>query len=97
MNVMLGLLLALVVGIVCRRAGPPLPAPLALTGAAPVLAMSAGDEAVDRLTLHRGASQPRNCGGHDGQILEHFAVKWVGSPSKNAAHQRRELIPRKGK
>jgi hypothetical protein len=34
MNVLLGLLLAFGVGIVCRLAGLPLPAPLALTGAA---------------------------------------------------------------
>jgi XapX domain-containing protein len=66
MKVLLGLLLALGVGIVCGLAGLPLPAPLALTGAALVLAMSAGYEIVDRLASHREASQRGNCGGPDG-------------------------------
>jgi XapX domain-containing protein len=66
MKVLLGLLLALGVGIVCGLAGLPLPAPLALTGAALVLAMSAGYEIVDRLASHREASQRENCGGPDG-------------------------------
>jgi XapX domain-containing protein len=66
MKVLLGLLLAFVVGIVCRLAGLPLPAPLALMGAALVLAMSAGYEIVDRLAAHREASQRGNCGSHDG-------------------------------
>jgi XapX domain-containing protein len=51
MKLLLGLLLAFGVGIVCRLAGLPLPAPLALTGAALVLAMSAGYEIVDGLAL----------------------------------------------
>jgi XapX domain-containing protein len=67
MKVLLGLLLAFGVGIVCRLAGLPLPAPLALTGAALVLAMSAGYEVVDRLAPQREASQRRNCGGPDGR------------------------------
>ncbi len=67
MKIMLGLLLALAVGVVCRFAGLPLPAPLALTGAALVLAMSAGYEAVERLAPHREALQRDNCGGPDGR------------------------------
>jgi XapX domain-containing protein len=67
MKVLLGLLLAFGVGIVCRLAGLPLPAPLALTGAALVLAMSAGYEVVDRLAPQREASQRENCGGPDGR------------------------------
>jgi XapX domain-containing protein len=66
MKLLLGLLLAFGVGIVCRLAGLPLPAPLALTGAALVLAMSAGYEIVDRLAPHREAIQRANCGGSDG-------------------------------
>ena len=67
MKVVLGLLLALGVGITCRLAGLPLPAPLALTGVVLVLAMSAGYEVVDRLAPHREAKQRENCGGPDGQ------------------------------
>ncbi|MEE1613752.1 DUF1427 family protein [Microvirga sp. CF3016] len=66
MKLLLGLLLAFGVGIVCRLAGLPLPAPLALTGAALVLAMSAGYEIVDRFASRREASQRANCGGSDG-------------------------------
>lgn len=63
MKVVLGLLLALGVGVICRLAGLPLPAPLALTGVVLVLAMSAGYELVDRLVPHREATQRENCGG----------------------------------
>jgi XapX domain-containing protein len=66
-KIALGLLLALCVGVVCRLAGLPLPAPLAFTGALLVLAMSAGYEIVDRLAPHREALQRGNCGGPDGR------------------------------
>jgi XapX domain-containing protein len=66
-KVMLGLLLASGVGIVCRLAGLPLPTPLALTGAALVLVMSAGYEIVDRLAPYREASQRENFGAPDGR------------------------------
>ena len=59
MKIALGLLLALAVGVVCRLVGLPLPAPLALTGAVLVLAMSAGYELVDRLAPHREATPAR--------------------------------------
>jgi len=65
MKFLLGLLLALGVGVVCRVLGLPLPAPLALTGVVLVLAMSAGYELVDRLVPHREATQRENCGGPD--------------------------------
>jgi XapX domain-containing protein len=71
MKIALGLLLALGVGIVCRLAGLPLPAPLALTGALLVLAMTAGYETVDRLAAHREAKHRRNCGGPDGLLARH--------------------------
>jgi XapX domain-containing protein len=67
MKIVLGLLLALGVGVVCRLVGLPLPAPLALTGAVLVLAMSAGYELVDRLAPHP-ATQLENCGGPDGRV-----------------------------
>jgi XapX domain-containing protein len=66
MKIALGLLLALGVGIVCRLVELPLPAPLALTGAVLVLAMSAGYEFVDRLAPHRAVTQRENCGGPNG-------------------------------
>ncbi len=66
MKIVLGLLLALGVGVVCRLVDLPLPAPLALTGAVLVLAMSAGYELVDRLACHHVATQRENCGGPDG-------------------------------
>jgi XapX domain-containing protein len=68
MKIVVGLLLALGVGVVCRLVGLPLPAPLALTGAALVLAMSAGYELVDRFASHRKATQRENCGGSDGGV-----------------------------
>lgn len=68
MKIVLGLLLALGVGVVCRLVGLPLPAPLAMTGAVLVLAMSAGYELVDRLAPDREATQRENCGGPDGGI-----------------------------
>ncbi len=67
MKLCLGLLLALSVGGLCRVVELPLPAPLALTGAVLVLAMSAGYELVDRLAPHE-AVQRENCGGPDGYI-----------------------------
>jgi XapX domain-containing protein len=66
MKIVLGLLLAFGVGITCQLAALPLPAPLALTGAMLVLAMSAGYELVDRLAPHRVAQNRKNCGGSDG-------------------------------
>lgn len=65
MKFILGLLLALGVGVVCRLVGLPLPAPLALTGVVLVLAMSAGYELVGHLAPHREATQRANCGGPD--------------------------------
>jgi XapX domain-containing protein len=67
MKIALGLLLAVSVGIVCRLVGLPLPAPLALTGAVLVLAMTAGYELVDRMAPHRAALHRENCGGPDGR------------------------------
>lgn len=67
MKIVLGLFLALAVGVLCRLLGLPLPAPLALTGAALVLAMTAGYEVIDRLAPHREARHREQCGGPDGQ------------------------------
>jgi len=67
MKIVFGLLLALTVGIVCRLVGLPLPAPLALTGALLVLAMTAGYETADRLGPYREARYRESCGGPDGR------------------------------
>jgi XapX domain-containing protein len=65
-KIALGLILSLFVGMICRLAGLPLPAPLALTGALLVLAMAAGYELTERLASHREAIHRRDCGGSDG-------------------------------
>jgi XapX domain-containing protein len=65
MRIALGLILALTVGFLCRLVGLPLPAPLALTGAVLVLAMSADYELVDRFAPYREAANRENCGGPD--------------------------------
>jgi XapX domain-containing protein len=66
----LGLLLAAVIGVACRLADIPLPAPPALIGALLVLAMTLGYVATDRLAVHR---QPKSEGqgrGPSGQVKE---------------------------
>jgi XapX domain-containing protein len=67
MKIAAGILLSLAVGILCRLLDLPLPAPLALTGAALVFSMSAGYEILDRLLPHAPATQAMNCGGPDGR------------------------------
>ena len=49
MKVALGLILALLIGIVCRVAGIPVPAPPAIVGALLVAAMAVGFVATDRV------------------------------------------------
>lgn len=70
MKVALGLLLALVIGVACRLAGIPLPAPPVLIGALLVLAMTLGYVATDRLAAHRKATSRPLCGGPSGQPEE---------------------------
>lgn len=50
---LIGLLLAFGIGAVCRLTGVPLPAPLALVGAALVVAMTSGFLLADRLKASR--------------------------------------------
>jgi len=65
MKIALGLMLALMIGVICRLAGIPAPAPPALVGSLLVLAMTSGYLLVDRY-----ASQPArfksHCGGPTG-------------------------------
>jgi XapX domain-containing protein len=70
MKVMLGLLLAVAIGVACRLAGVALPAPPVLIGALLVLAMTLGYVVTDRLTKHRAANSKPLCGGPSGQSGE---------------------------
>ena len=67
MKVMLGLLLGLAIGILCRLLALPLPAPPVLTGALLVVAMTLGYLGVDRIASHRAASTRPLCGGPTGE------------------------------
>lgn len=67
MKVAMGLLLALGIGIACRLAGIPLPAPPALVGALLVLSMTVGYLVTDRFAGQREASSRRLCGGPSGR------------------------------
>ena len=70
MKVALGLFLALAIGVACRLAGIPLPAPPVLIGALLVLAMTLGYVVTDRLAVHREAKSKPLCGGPSGQVDE---------------------------
>jgi len=70
MKVALGLLLALAIGVACRLASIPLPAPPVLIGALLVLAMTLGYVVTDRLAAQREAKSKALCGGPSGQTRE---------------------------
>lgn len=70
MKIALGLLLALVIGITCRKAGVPLPAPPVLIGGLLVLAMTLGYVTADRFAAHRKATTRHLCGGPTGHTEE---------------------------
>lgn len=70
MKVALGLLLAFAIGVACRLAGIPLPAPPVLIGTLLVLAMTLGYVVTDRLAAHREAKSRPLCGGPSGQPEE---------------------------
>lgn len=67
MKAALGLLLALAIGIACRLAEIPLPAPPVLIGALLVLAMTFGYVVTDRFAAHRAATSKPLCGGPSGE------------------------------
>ncbi|MGP1395521.1 MAG: DUF1427 family protein [Inquilinaceae bacterium] len=71
MKVALGLLLALAIGVACRLAAIPLPAPPVLIGALLVLAMTLGYVVTDRLAAHRKATSKPLCGGPSGTTKKH--------------------------
>jgi XapX domain-containing protein len=64
-KIALGLILALLIGIVCRLAGIPVPAPPAIVGALLVLAMTVGYLLADRYVT-RPALHKKHCGGPTG-------------------------------
>ena len=64
---LLGFGLAFLIGVVCRVAGIPLPAPPVLIGALLVVAMTAGYVLTDRYATHRVATQKSRCGGPTGE------------------------------
>lgn len=69
MNVkfLVGLVLALLIGLGCRAFGVPSPAPLALIGALLVLSMTIGYQVADRLLAQRRpASTTNQCGAPTG-------------------------------
>ncbi len=67
MKVALGLLLAVAIGVACRLASIPLPAPPALIGALLVLAMTLGYVITDLFAAHREAKSKSLCGGPSGE------------------------------
>ena len=67
MKIVLGLALAFAIGVACRLAGIPLPAPPVLIGAMLVLAMTLGYVVTDRYAAHRAARSKPHCGGPTGQ------------------------------
>lgn len=69
MKIVLGLLLALAIGVVCRLAEIPLPAPPALIGALLVLAMTLGYVTTDRFARHREVKTRALCGGPSGKTI----------------------------
>jgi len=70
MKIALGLLLALFIGVACRLATIPLPAPPVLIGALLVLAMSTGYVLTDRFATHRKNTTKDYCGGPSGKTQE---------------------------
>jgi XapX domain-containing protein len=65
MKIASGLILALLIGIVCRVSGIPVPAPPAIVGALLVLAMTVGYLLADRYAT-RPALHKKHCGGPTG-------------------------------
>ena len=65
-RVLIGFALAFAIGVICRLAGVPLPAPPAIIGALLVVAMTVGYLFTDRYAAHRTHTQAKNCGGPTG-------------------------------
>ena len=65
----LGFGLAFLIGIVCRAAGIPLPAPPVIIGALLVVAMTTGYVLTDRYATQRVATQQSRCAGPSGETI----------------------------
>lgn len=68
MKTTIGLVLAFVIGAVCRFAGIPSPAPPAIVGALLVLSMTIGYLLMDRVARHRANQSRSLCGGPTGEL-----------------------------
>ncbi len=66
MKILISLLLALGIGILCRLAGIPVPAPPAIVGALLVLSMTIGYLLADRFAGGRPKDNETLCGGPTG-------------------------------
>ena len=65
-KVLAGFLLAFAIGVLCRLAGLPLPAPPVFIGALLVVAMTTGYLLVERWHPQRPQNQKKNCAGPTG-------------------------------
>lgn len=65
-KVIAGFVLALGIGVICRLAGLPLPAPPVFIGAMLVVAMTTGYLLVEKWQPHRAQTQKDNCAGPSG-------------------------------
>ncbi len=68
LKIVLGLMLGLAIGALCRAVGIPSPAPPVLAGALLVFAMTSGYAATDRWLGAGRAKHRENCGGPDGSV-----------------------------
>jgi len=66
MKIALGLFLAVAIGVICRVAGIPVPAPPAIVGAPLVVAMTIGYHFMGRYAAKRPNSHKHLCGGPTG-------------------------------
>jgi XapX domain-containing protein len=66
-KIALGFMLAFLIGVACRLAQVPLPAPPALIGALLVVAMSAGYVLTERFAARREARNRALCAGPSGR------------------------------
>jgi len=67
-RIVLGLLLGVAIGALCRWIGIPSPAPPVLSGALLVVAMTVGYTVTDRWFAKREARHRHLCGGPDGSL-----------------------------
>ncbi len=68
MKIAIGLVLAFAIGVICRLAGIPVPAPPAIVGALLVVAMTAGYLITGRYASKRPNKHEHLCGGPTGTV-----------------------------